>query len=295
MPPSRSEFLSVHGLRLHLRRWGDAAGPMLLLGHGFLDVSATFAPMVDALLARLQGWQVAAPDWRGFGLSDWTADGYWFHDYVADLDAILAQLQPDGPLHLAGHSMGAQIVSLYAGARPERVRTLTLLDGLTLPGMASAQAPQRLRRWLDQKREAPRERVYSSFDDLADRIRRQHPQLDADAAGFVARCWGQAEADGRIRLCADPKHLRTGPGVYHAEDAEAVWREVRADVLLIDAAQSAFQPTPERRAARDACFPNAVHATIADAGHMLHFDAPVATAERIAAFLAERCPEPACA
>jgi pimeloyl-ACP methyl ester carboxylesterase len=35
-------------------------------------------------------WHVIAPDWRGFGLSDYTqSDTYWFPDYLADLDAML--------------------------------------------------------------------------------------------------------------------------------------------------------------------------------------------------------------
>ena len=82
---SRSEFLRVRGLRYHLRRWGDARLPLLFLGHGFLDVSATFEPLVAPLLDR---WQVIAPDWRGFGHTEWPQEGYWFHDYVADLEAI---------------------------------------------------------------------------------------------------------------------------------------------------------------------------------------------------------------
>ena len=40
--------------------------------------------MVDALEGD---WDVYAPDWRGYGLTDWgKSDCYWFPDYVADLD-----------------------------------------------------------------------------------------------------------------------------------------------------------------------------------------------------------------
>ena len=40
-------------------------------------------------------WYVLAPDWRGFGLSATPQDGYWFADYVADLDALVRALAPD--------------------------------------------------------------------------------------------------------------------------------------------------------------------------------------------------------
>jgi hypothetical protein len=35
------------------------------------------------------------PDWRGFGLSEWNNDVYWFPDYIADLDALLLHYSPD--------------------------------------------------------------------------------------------------------------------------------------------------------------------------------------------------------
>src|SRR5512141_2423631 len=86
--PSRSRFAIIRGLRYHLRAWGPADGPperRLFMLHGWMDVSASFQFVVDALDA---GWHVVAPDWRGFGLSQRSAaDCYWFPDYVADLES----------------------------------------------------------------------------------------------------------------------------------------------------------------------------------------------------------------
>lgn len=283
---SRSEFLRARGLRHHIRRWGPHEAAPLFLGHGYLDVSATFEPLAAELVRLGNGrWQVLAPDWRGFGYSEWPQDGYWFQDYVADLDAIVDHYAPASALALIGHSMGAQIVSLYAGLRPERVDRLVLLDGLAWPDMASAMAPQRFRSWLQQVREVPKLRRYPSFDDLAGRIRRQHPQLDDAHAQFVARCWGRDDGNGGIVLCADPRHHRSGPGVYHVADSESIWREVTADTLHILAGRSQFRASPDLAASRDACFRKLVNDTIENSGHMLHFDAPVETAQRIAAFL----------
>jgi len=67
MKPSRSRFLPVRGLRYHLREWGEPGAPQLLLLHGWMDVSASFQFVVDALR---RDWHVIAPDWRGFGLKD---------------------------------------------------------------------------------------------------------------------------------------------------------------------------------------------------------------------------------
>jgi pimeloyl-ACP methyl ester carboxylesterase len=279
-PPSRSEFLRVRGLRYHVRRWGRPDRPALYLGTGWLDVSASFGPLVAGLLDR---FQVLAPDWRGLGHSQWPEDGYWFHDYVADLDALLQHYSPDTPVALIGHSMGAQIMSLYAGLRPERVSRLALLDGLFLPDMDAAQAPKRFRGWLDALRDPPRHQTYDSFEELARRVQKQHPQLDADKALFVACCWGQADGFGRIRLLADPRHRLRGPGLYRSAESMAIWRQITAPTLFVDAGRSLFANAigAEERAARRDCFRERQEVRIENAGHMLHFDEPEATARHL--------------
>ena len=126
---------------------------------------------------------------RGFGQSAHSGPHYWFADYIADLDALLDALSPAQPLALVGHSMGAQIASLYAGIRPERISQLVILDGLFLPDTPSDQAPKRYRSWLHQLQDPPQARVYADFHSLATRIQKQHPSLSAPRALDVAKAW----------------------------------------------------------------------------------------------------------
>src|SRR5271166_4998147 len=99
----QSLFLDIRGLRYHIRCWGrEAAAPLILL-HGGRDASPTFQFMVDCFKAE---WRVLAPDWRGHGKSGRAPQGYWFADYLGDLDAILEQFYPAGPVPLVGHSLG---------------------------------------------------------------------------------------------------------------------------------------------------------------------------------------------
>ena len=119
--PVHSDFVRIRGLRHHVRRWGDPAKPMLWLLPGWLDTSATWAPVAEGLVAE---FQVLSPDWRGIGHTEWPQDGYWFYDYVADFEALADHYSLKDPILLTGHSMGAQIASLYAGVRPERVKKL---------------------------------------------------------------------------------------------------------------------------------------------------------------------------
>ena len=283
-PPSRARHVRVRGLRHHLRCWGDPRRPWVLLGSGWLDCSATFGPMVAGLLPD---FHVIAPDWRGLGHSEWPQDGYWFPDYVADIDALVQHLDPPGPIDLVGHSMGSQVLSLYAGLRPERVRRLAILDGLMLPGRGPEHAPEKFQRWLDQLARPRPPRVYASFDELADRIRRQHPQLDEAWAQFIARGWGAEDGHGRVRLLADPRHHLSMPIPYRVEESEAIWARVTAPVLFIDAGRSIFRGAmPEaEHLRRRAAFPQSRTVVIADAGHMLHWDAPAETAAAVKAFL----------
>ena len=127
---SNSLFLPIRGLRYHVRTWGDPSSPKLFLLHGWMDVAASFQFLVDELE---KDWYVLAPDWRGYGLTEWPQDGYWFADYVGDLDALVEALSPSEPVNLVGHSLGGNVAGMYAGLRPSRVRRLISLEGFGVP------------------------------------------------------------------------------------------------------------------------------------------------------------------
>ncbi|WP_428311139.1 alpha/beta fold hydrolase [Hydrocarboniphaga sp.] len=283
---SRSEFVQLRGLRYHVRRWGSPQAPALFLLHGWLDTSATFHDLVQPLLPD---WQVLAPDLRGFGLSEWPQDGYWFADYLGDLDALLDHYAPDAAVRLIGHSLGAQIASIYSGLRPHRVGKLALLDGLFMRDQPPAETPKKLRQWLDELRESPREQHYASYEQLAERVRRLHPRLTPERALSVAHGWSYLREDGRIGLCADPKHRRVFAVPYRVAESKAAWSEVTARTLFIDGGQSELrrQISDDERAERRACFRDRREQIVEDAGHMLHFERPAETAALLRAFFAD--------
>jgi len=287
MKPSESVFVEIRGLRYHCRTWGAPAQPKLFLLHGWMDVSASFQFLVDELRAP---WRVIAPDWRGYGLSQWSgADSYWFPDYLADLDALLARLAPEGPATLVGHSMGGNVACLYAGIRPDRVAKLVNLEGFGLRGNDPSQAPERCARWLDELADPPRFRDYASFDELAARLQRGNPRLPRERALFLAGHWGTASPDGRVRLRSDPAHKRVNPVLYRLEESMACWRRVVAPTLWVEGAESAslqwLRLDEAAYAARKRCFATLVSRVIPDAGHMLHHDQPRRLAAGIEEFL----------
>lgn len=278
-----SLYLRLRGLRFHLRCWGAETAPLLVYCHGWLDTTATFSDVGERLGQR---FRVVALDQRGYGYSEWPVDGYWFPDYVADLETLIDRLSPELPVRLAGHSMGGQVASLYAGLRPARVSKLAVLDSLFLPDMPAGTAPRRFTRWLDQLKAPERSKTYASFEELATRVKKQHPQLSDERALFVAQGWGAADADGRVRLLADPKHRLDMPSLYRNAESMEIWKGITAPTLFLDAGASAFvKAIPmEEKLARRACFRDQREVIIPNAGHMLHFDAPDATAQALLDF-----------
>lgn len=286
MKPAKSKFHEFNGLRHHVRTWGPADAPRLFLLHGWMDASASFQFVVDALARE---WHVIAPDWRGCGHSGWAPGGYWFPDYYADLEGLLAIYSPTAPANLVGHSMGGVIACTYAGIRPQRVARLMSFEGFGLKRTTPADAPLRYRRWLDDLAEEPRFRIYNSFDALAARLQRENPRLSAEKAQFIARAWAHETNTEQVELLHDPRHKRANPVLFRIEELIACWRECTAPTMWVFARDSKgtgyLTDTPEQLAERSSAFRDYHEAWIDDAGHMMHHDQPQAVAQLIEAFL----------
>lgn len=278
--------VEVRGLRHHVTRWpGRETEPIVLL-HGWMDTGDTFQFLVDEWSG---GHTFLAPDWRGFGRSEWPAEGYWFPDYFADLEALLDRLAPGVPVTLVGHSMGGNIATLYAGIRPERVRRVVSIEGFGLSRTQPEQAPERYRQWLDQLREPPQFARFPSVEAFAQLLARRNPRLTPGRAAFIAAAWSEQLPDGAVRVRSDPAHKRVNPVLYRREEAEACWRQIEAPLLCVIAAQSDFLA----RLGEDARPENLARfirrlepCTIEDASHMVHHERPDALARAIEAFLA---------
>lgn len=287
---SRSEFLSLRGLRMHVRHWGRPDAPKLFMLHGWMDVSASFQFVVDCLK---RDWHVIALDWRGFGLSERTqADCYWFPDYLGDLDALLDQLSPSESVRLLGHSMGGNVATLYAGIRPQRVARLINLEGFGLANTVPAQAPARYTQWLDELREPPQMRSYADSGAVAERLSKTNPRLTPERASFLAQHWAARHEDGEWHVQGDPRHKIVSANLYRTDEVLACWEKITAPVLWVEAEHTDvwrwMGPKAEVRSEIDRrmqVIPDVTPALIKDAGHMLHHDQPEALASLIEDFL----------
>ncbi|MCD6666018.1 MAG: alpha/beta hydrolase [Hydrogenophaga sp.] len=294
--PSRSEFIPIRHLDYHVRVWGEPSPdrPPLVLVHGWMDVAASWQFMVDALG---EDRHIIAPDWRGFGLTRGPAtDNYWFPDYLADLDALLDHYAADQPIDLVGHSMGGNVVMVYAGVRPQRIRRLVNLEGFGMPATRPAQAPGRYAQWLDELKALRRGdmdlKAYDSLDGVARRLMKTNPRLTEDKARWLAGEWAQPDDQGQWRILGDPAHKVVNAQLYRLDEVQEVFARITAPLLSVTASDDSLgqwwkgRYTLEEYRQRLKVVPALREAHLDDAGHMLHHDQPQALARLIETFLA---------
>ena len=291
--------MSLRGCRYHLLRWGppSTTQPPLVLAHGWMDVAASWQFMVDALSEDfLRDRQIMAFDWRGYGLTESPAtDSYWFPDYLGDLDALLDVISPQRAIDLVGHSMGGNVVTMFAGVRPDRIRRLVNLEGFGMPATRAAQAPRRLSQWLDELRQhregAIDLKTYPDAGAVADRLMKTNPRLPRDKAEWLARHWARPDANGQWRILGDAAHKIVNPYLYRVDEVLEILKHISAPVLAVEASDDSLgqwwkgKYTLDEYHQRLQSVPRHRSARIENASHMLHHDQPQALAQLLQDFL----------
>lgn len=245
------------GLSLSCLQWGtrrDDALPLVLL-HGLTGSAADWT----AAACRLAGGRwVTALDARGHGHSDWAVDAAYagdahFADVATALDALgIAQCA------LAGYSMGGGVAILTAGALPERVAALVVVDAYPAPEMTPGS--------------------------------RRIAELVAGAAGATSPApdW-RRDGGRRGRPAFDPAIARMiaeqlAAGEARRLDLWPLWEAVRCPVLVVRGALSDVLPAP-LAAEMLARQPRARLVTFAGTAHQIPFLRPLELAEVIARFV----------
>lgn len=292
----RSEFVPIRTLQYHVQIWGEPApGKVpLVMVHGWMDVAASYQFVVDALKGD---HYVIAPDWRGYGKTRCDdADNYWFPDYLADLEFLLDHYAPDQQVNLVGHSMGGNIVMLYGGVRPERIRRLVNLEGFGMPATTPDMAPGRYAKWMDELKKLHRGemdlRAYDTVDGVARRLMKTNPRLPQDKADWLARHWAAENPDGKWDILGAPAHKLSNAQLYRVEEVQALYKRLSMPVLAVEASDNMLdfwwggKFTLAQYHERLKVVPNVEIAKIDNAGHMMHHDQPEVLAGLIERFIA---------
>jgi len=121
------QTILLNGLNFNIVCEGAKDAPLIILLHGFpecwLTWEAQIQPLVDA------GYQVMAPDQRGYNLSDKpkSIDDYRIDILASDVEAMRIYAGVE-QFHLVGHDWGAAVAWWYAMHYGDKLLTLTVLN-----------------------------------------------------------------------------------------------------------------------------------------------------------------------
>jgi pimeloyl-ACP methyl ester carboxylesterase len=282
-------YFRSQGLRLHFTDWGNPSAPTLILIHGGLDHSRSWDHLAQALSAT---FHVVAPDLRGHGESDWaTGSSYSLADHVYDL-TCLVKSAGSGKVTIIGHSMGGMVSLTYAGAFPDKVSRLVVLDGVTnFPARRVKPADVRIADWVGDLDKFAQRKIhrYPSVAGGADRILTRNPRLKREQAMHLATHGLKLNADGTYSWKFDPYLRARAPYRLSLDDHMALWSRIQCPTLLVSGSES-FLPDPGT-AGVISHFGHADLVKIEGAGHWLHHDKPDEVLDVIKKFLERAGPD----
>jgi epoxide hydrolase 4 len=141
--------LGTNGIALHVATAGPSDGPLVLLLHGFPEFCYGWRRQIGPLAEA--GLRVAAPDQRGYNLSD-KPDGAAAYtlDTLADDVLGLADALGRDRFAVVGHDWGGVVAWHLAGRNPERITRAAILNAphpATLRRYARGHPRQALKSW----------------------------------------------------------------------------------------------------------------------------------------------------
>ncbi|MDQ6942066.1 MAG: alpha/beta hydrolase [Candidatus Eremiobacteraeota bacterium] len=243
----------VDGKRLETVRYdGDPARPAIVMLHEGLGSISLWRDLPQRLCERTR-CSVVAYSRYGYGRSEVLREkrepDYMHREGEVVLPALLAQLGIERPV-LFGHSDGASIALICAGAYPEAVRALVL------------EAPHVFVEEISVRSIADAKAAYATSE-LPAKLGRHHADPDATFAGWNDVWLDPRFRDWNIESCAD---------------------RVRVPVLLIQGEADEYGTTAQLDAIV-ARIPGTQTLMVPSSGHSPHRDAPDLVVERVAAFV----------
>jgi len=184
--PVEEVRLSLPHIELAAHLFGPEDGQPVIALHGWLDNANSFA----RLAPQLKGLRIVALDLAGHGHSDHRplGVGYTLWDYVHDVLHVAEQLGWQR-FSLLGHSLGAIISVVLAGALPERVTRLALIDGVIPPTGEASHAAERLGMALQAQLNLSNKRkpVYSDMERAVEARMKGLVAVSREAAELLAQ------------------------------------------------------------------------------------------------------------
>ncbi|SEH03545.1 Pimeloyl-ACP methyl ester carboxylesterase [Nonomuraea solani] len=186
---------------VHVRSTPAGRAEQAVFVHGLAGSATNWTDLMDELKDTVTGHAIDLP---GAGFSPEPADG----DYTvaAHAEAVIGLLEHTGPAHLFGNSLGGAVAVRVAAARPDLVRTLTLISP-ALPDLLPRYGPVRVAAAA----------VPMLGEWVADRLRLVPAEQRVNASHSMV--WGNAKSVHPIRLRDAVEELRRRDDLPYAGQA----------------------------------------------------------------------------
>jgi pimeloyl-ACP methyl ester carboxylesterase len=229
--PTLYRSVRVDGLSLFYREAGTPGAPVLLLLHGLPSSSRMFEPLLSRLSDR---YHLIAPDYPGFGHSDWPSTGTFAYtfDHIAAIIGRFTEVLGIARYTLCMQDYGGPVGFRLALADPQRIEALIVQNAVAHnEGLGKLWEPRRAF-WADRQvnestlrnslfsPEATRSRHVGSDP----RIERYDPDLWTDEIAFLSQ---PGQADIQSDLFYD---YRTNVSAYPQWQA---WMQATQPRLLV--------------------------------------------------------------
>lgn len=247
-------------------------GPLVVLLHG----TTASLGVWDAVVAHLgTGVRTVAVDQRGHGRSSKPPTGYDAKAYCTDLHDLVTGLD-EGPVVLAGHSLGARNAVVFAATYPHLVRGVVAVD---YTPYVEAQVLDAL-----EKRVRGGDREFASTAEIEAYLTQRYPLLPMDAIRRRMD-YGYVKDDAGWRALADPSAMvQTVDGLRR--DFADEMRDVDVPATLMRGGLSRIVSVQAFAATR-ALRPDLRAVELPDVGHYIPEEDPAAVAAEIERILTQ--------
>lgn len=276
------DYVRADGLDMHFRSWGPKDGPAILLVHGTLAWSQTWAPVAERLAEK--GYRVLAADFPPFGYTSRPLDGDYSRVALARRIIAFADAMNLERFVLVGHSFGGGGTMEAAFAHSSRIAGLVLLDPALRLATPRPDVPLG---WLMKSPAAGSAVIASTF-------------ANPMTTGYGLKSFIKDPAiatDERVAIYRQPLDVKGTTdairkwfltGLYGDERSSrsanlANYRQFKMPVLLVWGRDDTVTPLRQGEALR-ALLPNAALFVLDDVNHIPQIEKPAETAALILDF-----------
>lgn len=271
------KYLSCNGLRLHYRDWGNKQPKTLVALHGIHGNARVWDGFAESQQERRR---VLTLDMRGHGDSEWSRDAsYEPEDFLADLSHFVDGIELQS-FALMGLSLGGIVAFAFAAMNPGRVERLVVVD--IGPDLGS-EGMQQIRDSADS-----RPASFATFDEAITWATGGDESLDTEDLRRRMHLNLALTPEGRLQWKFDPATdslIAPGSG-RDTSIMWALWSSISCPTLIVRGENSPLL-TSETARRMESSAPNATLVEIANAGHIVMDDNPIAFNEAVSGFLAQ--------